>query len=279
MQYLSPGKSLRFCVIPGGSDPDSFLKKFGKAAMEKILESSSYLIDFIWQHFLNQLGSGDYRTPEKVAEWKKHIMSKISTIEDADIRTLYRSDVSNRIFHALRELNKKNFTPINSSLKPLANSGTTPLYSVTSPPIKASMGEKIFLREAAMLYILLIRPSVIPYLLEELATVGFSRDGFEAVRDMILGGAEARTKLGTGIETEIQYIKAIASRSCKLTDKSDDEVVELWRGIYEHECSYRRQAEDIESAKSDCSETRSMETWERLKALKMNHISRKPDNT
>ncbi|MDR1609617.1 MAG: DNA primase [Holosporales bacterium] len=276
MQYLRPGKSLRFCVIPDGSDPDAFLKKFGKTAMERILESSSYLIDFIWQHFLNQLGSGDYRTPEKVAEWKKHIMSKISTIEDTDIRTLYRSDVSNRIFHALRACNKKKITPINSSLKSPTNSGATPLYSVTSPPTKASMGEKRLLREAAMLYILIMRPSVVPYLLEELATIEFSRDGFKAVRDMILGGSGMRTGPS---EIEIRYIEAVASRSCNLTDKSDDNVVALWRGIYEHEYSYRRHLDDIKSAKNDCNEKMNTETWERLRALKMNHIDKKSERT
>jgi DNA primase len=276
MQYLSPGKSLRFCVIPGGSDPDSFIRKFGKAAMENILESSSYLIDFIWQHFLNQLGSGNYQTPERVAEWRKHIMDNINNIQDTDIRNLYRSDVNNRIFHALRACNKKKFTPINPLAKPLANTASTPLYSITSLPTKTDMGEKILLREAAMLYILLERPSVAPYLLEELATIGFSRNGFEAVRDMILGGGETRTEPGADVNTEIQYIRAVASRRCNLADKKDDEVVKLWRGIHEHECSYRRQLDDIESAKSNCNEKMSTEAWERLKALKMNHIDRKP---
>jgi DNA primase len=279
MQYLSPGKSLRFCIIPGGSDPDSFIRKFGKAAMEKVLESSSYLIDFIWQHFLNQLGAGDYRTPEKVAEWRKHIVDNINNIQDTDIRNLYRSDVNNRIFHALRTRNKKNFTPINSSMKPPANAGVTPLYSVGSLPPKISVGEKILLREAAMLYILLERPSVVPYLLEELATIGFSRDRFEAVRDMILGGAETRDRSGAGVDTEIQYITSIASRSCRLADKSDDEVMKMWRGIYEHECSYRRQLDDIELAKGECTEKMSTEAWKRLRALKMEHISKKPEST
>ncbi|MDR2458571.1 MAG: DNA primase [Holosporales bacterium] len=276
MQYLSPGKSLRFCIIPDASDPDSFLKKFGKSAMEKILENSSYLIDFIWQHFLNQLGASNFQPPEKVAEWKKHIMSTINSIEDIDIRNLYRSDINNRIFHALRTCNKKNFTPINSLTKPLANTASMPLYSVTSQPTKTGMGEKRLLREAAMLYIILECPSVVPYLLEELAAIRFSRDGFEAVRDMILGGDNMCTGPGAA---EIQYIKAIASRSCSLTDKSDDEIVKLWRGIYEHECSYRRHLDDIRSAKNDCSERMDAGTWERLRALKINHIGKNSEHT
>ena len=51
LKYLEPGKSLRFCKLPEGDDPDSFFKKHGISEMTKLLSGAAYLVDFLWEYF------------------------------------------------------------------------------------------------------------------------------------------------------------------------------------------------------------------------------------
>ncbi|MDR1365212.1 MAG: DNA primase [Holosporales bacterium] len=269
MQYLQPGKSLKLCVMPDGYDPDSFLKKFGKQEMEKILENSSYMIDFIWQHFLNQLESGDYRTPEKLAEWKKNILDSVDAIQNSDIRKLYKSDIGSRIFYAIKSVNKKTFTPANTSTQHHAYSASATLID---------KDEKILLREATMLYILLERPSVVPCVLEELATIEFSRSGFEAVSSLILGGGGVCSSTTPDVDQEVQHVLDTASRDCDISQKDDESVIGIWMGIYRYEFSHRRHLDDIKQAKEACDENMDAKAWERLKELKLSHVGKKQKN-
>ncbi|MDR1332855.1 MAG: DNA primase [Holosporales bacterium] len=274
MQHLQPGKSLKFCVIPGGSDPDSFLQKFGKAAMSQILEKPINLIDFIWEHFVSQLKPQSSRTPEQTAKWKKDTLDSLNDIQDQDIRKLYRSDISSRIYQILAPSNKKK-----SPIHEFAQTPGNPQRFRHSLLPTINKDEKTLLWEATLLYILLERPSVIPCVIEELATIEFSRKGFSTIRDLAIDGVDLSDQHGQIISSEIQLVRSVASKNCDVANKDDEAVTELWRGMYVCGFSDKQQRADITRAKEDCNESMSTEAWDRLKELKISHIKNRQKDT
>jgi DNA primase len=48
-------RELRFLVLPAGDDPDSYIRKVGKAGFEKAIENSQPLTTFLLQHLMQQV--------------------------------------------------------------------------------------------------------------------------------------------------------------------------------------------------------------------------------
>ncbi len=63
LQYLKTGKTLKFLFLPDGEDPDSYVRKFGKEALEQQIEQatplSSYLFDNLVELHQINLGSNE----------------------------------------------------------------------------------------------------------------------------------------------------------------------------------------------------------------------------
>ncbi len=59
LPQLKDGVDLRFCFLPDGEDPDTMVQKEGKEAFENRLSQSTPLIDYFFEHFVNQLDLTD----------------------------------------------------------------------------------------------------------------------------------------------------------------------------------------------------------------------------
>ncbi|MDR3224460.1 MAG: DNA primase [Holosporales bacterium] len=258
MKYLQPGKSLRFCMIPEGNDPDSYINKYGRDEMQKRLEDSIYLVDFIWEYFLNQFNTLLHKTPEKIAEWKINTITCINEIQNIDIKKLYRSEIESKIYATLR-----------SPKSPFSKKKNI----VQNPVIDKK--EKILLREATLLYILVVRPSVVSSVIEELTAVEFSNCSFRKLRDYVVNKSESADFLEREIQEEVAMAMTVASRSCDVSNMDDSEVLNFWKGIFEFGFSQKIHDMDILSAKKDCNDDMNDSTWNRLKALKIDSINRK----
>lgn len=255
LSYLQPGKSLRFCRIPGNDDPDSFLRNHPRAEMEHLLSKSENLIDFIWEHFSKTFLEMVNKTPENIAEWKREIFMHVDEIQNADIKSLYKQGMKTRILSLLGKLNnaKHYFYGHKKSLS-----------------VQVDKREKMLLREAVLLYILVSRPSVIPVVVEELASVEFFDKNFEHLRQCILANPDS-LNFDEDCET-ISKIGQIASEFCNCREMSDTDVVELWRDVFNCGVAKERVAEDLKVAKSECETSFDEETWNRFKALKLAFI-------
>jgi DNA primase len=49
LPMLVPGKSLRFCILPEGRDPDDLIRAEGPAAMRRVLEAARPLVEMLWR--------------------------------------------------------------------------------------------------------------------------------------------------------------------------------------------------------------------------------------
>jgi len=100
LPMLEPGKTLRFCLMPEGQDPDDLLKAQGREAMERLLESAVPLVQILWRR---ETEGQVFDSPERRAALDKRLRIAISKIPDQSLKRHYGD--------ALAELRRALFRP------------------------------------------------------------------------------------------------------------------------------------------------------------------------
>lgn len=95
MPFLRDTSDVRFAFVTGGKDPDEVLKSGGDAAMQKIIDASTGLTDFLW----NLANTGfNVSTPGGRTQAEKFIKQKTDKITDQHLRAEYEQEYKQRIF-------------------------------------------------------------------------------------------------------------------------------------------------------------------------------------
>ncbi|MDR2598525.1 MAG: DNA primase [Holosporales bacterium] len=261
MPYLQPGKSLRFCELPNGVDPDSFLNTGHVDEMRASLSDAIPLVDFFWKYCLwlrNEMAS---ETPEGIAQWNKSIEASIDSIQDQEIRRLYRREIKDRLFLMSRKSKRSGNAAI-----PMKQSS-----------FRIDKYEKELLREAILLYPVIMRPSVILSVAENLSTVSFSDRRFEKIKEILLASTENGSPDFSGFEEVIDSISSMCRRNYNVAAMSDSEILSFWNEVFRIGFVGRFQQEDLSLAKRECDDGLNLDTWERLKAIKLDSLYKKSD--
>ncbi len=93
LPMLAPMRSLNIVRLPMGLDPDDLIKARGPKAMAKLLAEPASLLDALWQA---ERDAQPLDSPEAKAGLKARLMAHVDTIQDSDIRALYRRDLLDR---------------------------------------------------------------------------------------------------------------------------------------------------------------------------------------
>lgn len=93
LPMLAPMRSLSIVRLPSGLDPDDLIRKQGTAAMEKLLAAPTSLIEMLWEF---ERDAHPLTTPEAKAGLKARLMAHVDTIADAEVKGLYRRELSDR---------------------------------------------------------------------------------------------------------------------------------------------------------------------------------------
>ena len=93
LPLLAPMRSLGIVRLPAGLDPDDLVKAQGAKAMEQLLSQPASLIDTLWEF---ERDAQPLATPEAKAGLKARLMAHVETIADAEIKSLYRRELSDR---------------------------------------------------------------------------------------------------------------------------------------------------------------------------------------
>ena len=133
LPLLETGKSLRFCILPTGQDPDDILKEKGVAYMQELLENAVPMVNLLWQR---ETEGKDFDSPERRALLDKSLRTAVMKIRDKSIRHHYGQ--------AIKELRYKLFAPINNGLNPLNKSRSLGYSQVwgKKPKLMASANTK-----------------------------------------------------------------------------------------------------------------------------------------
>ncbi|MBL0403268.1 DNA primase [Microvirga aerilata] len=91
---LSPGKSLRFAMLPEGQDPDDLARAGGAAAVERVLASARPLVEVLWAR---ELEAGPLDTPERRASLERRLRESLALIRDETLKKYYREDIEARL--------------------------------------------------------------------------------------------------------------------------------------------------------------------------------------
>ncbi|MEM1160993.1 MAG: DNA primase, partial [Pseudomonadota bacterium] len=93
LPMLVPGKSLRFCLLPEGRDPDDLIKAEGPSGMQAALDGAVPLIEMLWRR---ETGVEALDTPERRAALDQRLKAALSRISDAGVRNHYAADLRTR---------------------------------------------------------------------------------------------------------------------------------------------------------------------------------------
>jgi DNA primase len=100
LPHLKPGYSLRFAFLPEGVDPDDYVRRDGRSAMEGTLAAAKPLVEIIWNRELN---AGPTDTPERKAALEMRLDRLVGLISDPRVQFQYRQEFRGRIFSTWRQ--------------------------------------------------------------------------------------------------------------------------------------------------------------------------------
>ena len=85
LPLLEAGKSLRFCILPEGLDPDDLIRAQGAEAMQKLLESARPMVDLLWQR---ETEGKIFDSPERRATLDASLRKAVKQIKDPDRKSV-----------------------------------------------------------------------------------------------------------------------------------------------------------------------------------------------
>ena len=125
LPLLRPAHSLRIVRLPTGMDPDDLIKRDGARAMEALLAKPQSLVDLLWEH---EREAVPLDSPEDKAGLKARLMAHVETIQDPDIKALYKRELQER-FSAFAFPRREE-----RAWQPAQRSGGNPRFGGKAPP-------------------------------------------------------------------------------------------------------------------------------------------------
>ncbi|MEP3051299.1 MAG: DNA primase [Erythrobacter sp.] len=95
LPLLKPPRSLKILRMPAGLDPDDIIQKHGSAYFKGLVDTPSSLVRFIWE---SERDATPLNTPEEKAHLRQRLIEKAFSIEDDELRKLYRRELIDRYY-------------------------------------------------------------------------------------------------------------------------------------------------------------------------------------
>ena len=99
LPLLKPGQSLRFAMLPSGSDPDSLVASQGVEAMKECISGAVPMVDWVWRGLVADMR---LETPEQWAALKHRLQKRAGYITDSTVREEYRRALMDRFWRLRR---------------------------------------------------------------------------------------------------------------------------------------------------------------------------------
>ncbi len=265
MPLLKTGLSLRFALLPKGEDPDSLLRSGGKERFENCLKRALPLSDLLWQF---ELAQKSIKTPEQRAIFEKAVMSYVSNIQDATLRSqyqqVYRSQLKDLFYK--NAYKRRQSTSVKSSL-----------FSSSGPQ---SFLDSEVLSQKILIAVLLNHPDLILEYAENFVELELSHPAWVRLREAMLSKINDIKGLDASVlhhhlynEGFREIIQEILSSQVKslapfIKIESDiNEVKEGWKEIWERIQEKKKLTQALLEVKRRFSEDMSYEAWAEVQNL------------
>ncbi len=182
---IEAGKSLRFSMLPDGSDPDDLIRDHGVEAMLDRLDRSQPMADLLWQR---ETAGRVFDSPERRAALDAALGAAIRRIGSDELRRLYLADFASRkrsLFgHSpgKRESGKGAGPATGQGYQPTAGTRTSPLAGST-PSRVAPRWRK---REAVLLTAAILNPEAAASQEARLETCPVTTTGLKEIHAKLL---------------------------------------------------------------------------------------------
>ena len=212
---LEPGYSLRFCWLPEGQDPDSFLRTKGAAAFRQLLSRPESLCDLLWQR---ETEGGRFTTPERRAALRQALAKTVKPIKDPELREDYYGELMARYERAFPPRSARHAGRRNQRL---GQGATTPI--LRAPPSPDGLAKR---QEQLLLALLINHPFILEDYSESLAAMRLGHAQLDIVRQALvdLVALVQSRGLQEGEESLPLHLDS-ALVECHLRDLGFDEVL------------------------------------------------------
>ena len=210
---LAPGKSLRFCLLPEGRDPDDLIKAEGPAAMQAKLDDAVSLIEMLWRR---ETETESLDTPERKAALDQRLRTLLGQIADPGVRAHYGAEFKTRRaeLFAPKAANRPGVPSRSNQAFTRFRKGPGNRGYTNAKPVRETMASELArptsakdaehrIREAAILLIALRNPQAIGGLEDTLEMSPFTAAETSAIRDAILDAPDNCEDLAGFVEHRI----------------------------------------------------------------------------
>ena len=156
LPLLEAGKSLRFCLMPQGQDPDDLIRARGPQAMQDLLERAEPMVKLLWRR---ETEGRVFDSPERRASLDKVLRTAVSQIRDPSLKHHYGQ--------ALKELRFQLFRTPRAAAGTRARPGfrdriaATPMAETRASAMAAGAMSDTEMRHALILATLCLTPELI----------------------------------------------------------------------------------------------------------------------
>ncbi|TDL84208.1 DNA primase [Palleronia sediminis] len=183
LPLLEAGRSLRFCLMPAGQDPDDLLRAGGPAAMEDVLAASRPMVDLLWQRATE---GRVFDSPERRAALDADLRAVLGRIRDGAVKRHYGD--------AFKELRWKLFRPRGPDRpdgrgRAAWRKGPEPGTGAARVSDLAQGGDVQAIRETVVLALILKFPALLPRFEAALARISFAEAGRDRAMQALLAVA------------------------------------------------------------------------------------------
>ncbi|MEO0551028.1 MAG: DNA primase [Pseudomonadota bacterium] len=91
---LQPGRSVFFCMLSDGKDPDDVIRERGSQAMRQLLDGAIPLVEVLWRR---ERDAEPLDTPERQAGLEQRLMQAASAIQNGAVKTAYERELKARM--------------------------------------------------------------------------------------------------------------------------------------------------------------------------------------
>jgi DNA primase len=189
LPLIEAGKSLRFCLMPEGLDPDDLIRAEGPGAMQRHVDASIPLVQLLWRR---ETEGRNFDSPERKATLDRALREAIRRVRDPSLRRHYAD-----------EINRLRQTLFGGPTAGGPGRPFRPRGMRAAPPAQATIETKASalaaagapfedqLREAVILATLVRRPALIAAFVADLERLETSQQEHEAVRRVLLAAETA----------------------------------------------------------------------------------------
>ena len=196
LPLLAPGRSLGFCLLPEGQDPDDLIRAGGAAAMTGSLAAAVPLVEMLWRR---ETGRQALDTPERRAALDKRLRAALGRIADPGVRNHYAVELRTRRAALLRPAQRPS-GPRRAWSGPGARPGRWTGAGTARPipvrPVPETLGSDLArqaaardaarVRESAILLIALCHPHALAPVEEALEAMTCTAPETGRIRDALL---------------------------------------------------------------------------------------------